>query len=127
MADGSVEAKGVDTRVSFDGVSVTIRPDLFARFRSRLKRRDKGDRVISIDDIVAVELVASTALWNGFLRFTLAGDEGVAVDPRPLTTAAAAKRAVRDPNAVVFSRYQVADFTALHDAIASAIARRAAG
>jgi hypothetical protein len=128
MADpGSVIAKGVEQRVVFDGSSVTIHPDVFARFRAKVRRRDGRDRVIPIDDIVAVELVASTMMLNGYVRFTLASnDKDEDEDDRiePPTTAAAAKLASRDPNAVMFSRYQASAFTALHDAIAAAIADR---
>jgi hypothetical protein len=118
-----VVAKGVEQRVVFDGDTVTIHPDVFARFRAKVRRRDGRDRVIAIDDIVAVELVASTMMLNGYVRFTLA-DEDEDDRPEPPTAAAAAKLATRDPNAVMFSRYQATAFTTLHDAIAAALADR---
>ena len=116
-------AKGVEQRVVFDGDSVTIHPDVFARFRAKVRRRDGRDRVIPIGDIVAVELVASTMMLNGYVRFTLA-DEDADDRIEPPSAAAAAKLATRDPNAVMFSRYQATAFTTLHDAIAAAIADR---
>jgi len=118
-----IVAKGVEKRVVFDGETVTIHSDVFARFRAKVQRRDGGDRVIPMDDIVAVDLVASTTILNGYLRFTLA-DEDEDDRPDPPTAAAAVKLATRDPNAVTFSRYQEAAFTALRDAVASAIAGR---
>jgi hypothetical protein len=118
-----VEAKGVDRRVVFDGATVTIHRDVFARFRAKVMRRDGADLVVPIDDIVAVELVPSTTVWNGYVRFTLA-DEDDDDRPEPPTTAAAAKLASRNPNAVMFSRYQAGAFTALYDAIAAAIDAR---
>jgi len=119
----SIEAKGVDRRVVFDGATVTIHPDVFARFRAKVRRRDGSDHVIPIDDIVSVEFVPSTTVWNGYVRFTLADDDD---DDRPdqPTAAAAAKLASRDPNAVMFSRYQAAPFENLYDAIAAVIAAR---
>ena len=124
-----VVAKGVERRVVFDGATVTFHPDVFARFRARVTRHDAGARVIPIDDIVAIELVESTLMFNGHVRFTLTTDEDVddAEDPRPSApnAAAAAKRAARDPNAVMFSRYQAKEFAALHAAVAGAIAGRA--
>jgi len=118
-----VEAKGVDRRVVFDGATVTIYPDVFARFRAKVLRRSGADVVMPIDDIVAVELVPSTTVWNGYVRFTLADDEEDD-RPEPPTAAAAAKLASRNPNAVMFSRYQAEAFTALHDAVSAAIAER---
>jgi hypothetical protein len=115
--------KGVEERVTFDGDTITIHPDVFARFRAKVRRRDGRDRVIPIDDVVAVELVASTTMLNGYLRLILA-DEDDDDRPEPPTAAAAAKRASRDPNAVMFGRYQATAFTTLHDAIAAAIANR---
>ena len=118
-----IEAKGVDRRVVFDGVTVSIHPDVFARFRAKVMRRDGAVRAFSIDDIVAVELVPSTAVWNGYVRFTLADDDEDD-RPEPPTAAAAVKLASRDPNAVMFSRYQASAFTELHEAIADAIGDR---
>ena len=124
----SIVAKGVERRVVFDGATVSVHPDVFARFRARLTRRDAGSRVIPIDDVVAIELVESTFMLNGHVRFTFATDDDLEDDddPRPSApnAAAAAKRAARDPNAVMFSRYQAAAFAALHDAVAAAIAAR---
>jgi len=120
-----IEAKGVDRRVVFDGATITIHPDVFARFRAKVMRRDGADRVFPIEDIVAVDLVSSTTVWNGSVRFTLA-HEDEDDRPEPPTAAAAAKLASRDPNAVMFSRYQESAFTALRDAVAAAIAERGA-
>jgi hypothetical protein len=118
-----VEAKGVDRRVVFDGVTVAIHPDVFARFRAKVLRRDGAVRTFPIEDVVAVELVPSTTVWNGYVRFTLA-DEDDDDRPEPPTAAAAAKLASRNPNAVMFSRYQAAAFTALYDAVAAVIDAR---
>jgi hypothetical protein len=120
-----IVAKGTETRVVFDGSTITLHPDVVARLRAKLRRGDGGTRVIPIDDIVAVELVDSTMLLNGYLRFHLAEDE----DDRPesRTGAAGVKLATRDPNAVTFSRYQAAAFRALHGAVAAAIAEPKAG
>jgi hypothetical protein len=113
-------AKGVEKRVTFDGETITIHPDVFARFRAKVQRRDGGDHVIPIEDVVAVELVPSTTMLNGYLRFRRAGDDE---DDRPLaaTAAAAVKLATRDPDAVTFSRYQDVAFAVLRDAVAAAI------
>ena len=123
MVTKPIVAKGTETRVVFDGTTITLHPDVIARFRSKLRRAEGGNRVIPIDDVVTVELVASTMLLNGYLRFNLAEDDE---DDRPesRTGAAGVKLAARDPNAVTFSRYQAAAFRALHDAVATAIADR---
>ena len=118
-----VEAKGVDRRVVFDGATVTIHPDVFARFRAKVLRRDGADQVLAIDDIVAVEYVPSTTVWNGYVRFTLADEDDDDL-PEPPTAAVAVKLASRNPNAVMFSRYQAAAFTALYDAVAAVIDAR---
>ena len=135
-------AKGVELRVVFDGETVSLHPDVFLRFRAKVTRRETGARVIPIEEIVAVELVESSLMLNGYVRFTLAPDDDKDADdlapdddkdadddesrrPPAPNSAAAVKRAARDPNAVMFSRYQGAAFTALHDAITAAIAERA--
>jgi hypothetical protein len=74
-----VVAKGVDRRVVFDGATVTLHPDSFARFRARVKRTDRGPRVIPVEEIVAVELVPSTFALNGYVRFTLSTDDPDAI------------------------------------------------
>ncbi len=122
-----VEAKGVDRRVVFDGATVTIHPDVFARFRAKVMRRDGAVPVFPIEDIVAVDLVPSSTVWNGYVRFTLADeDEDEEEDDRPAppSAGAAVKLASRNPNAVMFSRYQSAAFTELYDAVAAAIEQR---
>lgn len=123
-----IVAKGVERRVVFDGATVAFHPDVFARFRARVTRRASGARVIPIDEVVAIELVESTFMLNGHVRFALATDDDLEDDddPRPSApnAAAAAKRAARDPNAVMFSRYQAEAFAALHDAVVAAIAAR---
>ena len=119
----SIEAKGVDRRVVFDGATVAIHPDVFARVRAKVLRRNSADVVIPLEDIVAVELVPSTTVWNGYVRFTLADEDE---DDRPASPSAGAavKLASRNPNAVMFSRYQASAFTELHDAVAAAIEER---
>jgi hypothetical protein len=121
-----VAAKGVDRQVVFDGATVTFHPDGFARLRARVKGGDRGPRVIPIEEILAVELVPSSFALNGYVRFTLATDDPEADDPRASAPnpVAAAKRAARDPNVVMFSRYQAAAFRELHEAIVGAIDRR---
>ena len=119
----SIEAKGVDRRVVFDGATVAIHPDVFARFRAKVLRRHGADLVIPLEDIVAVELVPSTTVWNGYVRFTLA-DEDEDDRPAPPSAGAAVKLASRNPNAVMFSRYQASAFAELHDAVAAAIEAR---
>ena len=119
----AVEAKGVDRTVVFDGTAVTIHPDVFARFRAKVLRRDGTDRVLPIDEIVSVELVPSTTVWNGYVRFTLADDDEDD-RPDPPSAGAAVKIASRNPNAVMFSRYQASAFDALYEAVAAVIADR---
>ena len=38
----------------FDGATLAFYPDVFARLRARVARRDPGARVVPIDDVVAV-------------------------------------------------------------------------
>jgi hypothetical protein len=121
-------AKGVECTVVFDGATLAFHPDVFARLRARVTRRDSGARVVPIAEVVAVGLVESTFALNGHVRFTFATDDDLEDDddprPSPPNAAAAAKRAARDPNAVMFSRYQAKAFTALRDAVATAITAR---
>lgn len=128
MPNAPLVAKGVECRVVFDGATLAFHPDVFARLRARVARRDASSRIVPIDDVVAVQLVESTFALNGHVRFTFATDDDLEDDddPRPPApnAAAAAKRAARDPNAVMFSRYQAAAFAALRDAVAAAIAAR---
>jgi hypothetical protein len=120
----AVVAKGVEKRVVFDGTTVTIHSDLFGRLRAKVRHLDASDRVLLIDDIVAVDLVASTIMLNGYVRFIVTGEDDER--PAPMTGAAGVRVATRDPHAVTFSRYQARAFTALHDAVAAAIADREA-
>jgi len=96
------------------------------RCTAKVRRRDGSNHVIPIDDIVSVEFVPSTTVWNGYVRFTLADDDESDEDDRavPPSAGAAVKLASRNPNAVMFSRYQSAAFTELYDAVAAAIEHR---
>jgi hypothetical protein len=115
-----LEAKGVDRTVVFDGTTVVIRYQLPARFRRKLARLSLDDVVIPVSELESVEYQPSSLMWNGFVRFVCTGDEAEELPP-DLTQVAVVKRASRDPNAVVFGRYQEKQFAALHAAVTDAL------
>jgi hypothetical protein len=109
-----ITAHGHTGTVHFDGAFVTIE-------RSGFKARatvGKGEKRIPLGSITAVQFQDAGRVGNGHIAFSLLG----AVE----TTSGGRQglAAVRDPNAVVFTRKQAAEFAALRAAIEQGIAAR---
>lgn len=115
-----LEARGVDGTVRFDGETVVIVFSGIIRFRHKIRRRSVEDIRIPVGDLVDVQFQPSSLMWNGFLRFVVKGAETTELPPdaKPVL---AVKLALRDPNAVVFSRYQDRQFEALQAAVMEAM------
>ena len=115
-----LEAKGVDGTVQFDGDTVVIVFKGLIRFQRRIRRRAVDEIRIPVGELADVQFQPSSLMWNGYLRFVVKGVE--TEDPPPdAKPVVAVKFALRDPNAVVFSRYQDREFAALHEAVVGAM------
>ena len=115
-----LEARGVDGTVQFDGATVVISFTGLIRFQRRIRRRAVDEIRIPVAELSDVQFQPSSLMWNGYLRFVVKGVE-TAEPPPDAKPVVAVKFAVRDPNAVVFSRYQDQEFAALHDAVVAAM------
>ena len=115
-----LEAKGVDGTVQFDGDEVVIVFPGIIRFRRKIRRQPVDDIRIPLAEINEVQFQPSSVMWNGYLRFVVEGVE-TSEPPPGAKPVVAVKFALRDPNAVVFSRYQDKEFAAVYDAVDAAI------
>jgi hypothetical protein len=110
--DGTMTVKGHNGHVIFDGASVAI---LRTGFMARATV-GKGEKVIPISSISAIDWKPAGPFTNGFIAFTVAG----ALESRK-QFGARTKGAVRDQNSVVFMTSQQSDFETLRQAIQTAI------
>lgn len=115
-----LEAKGVDGTVRFDGETVMVVFSGIIRFRYRIRRKPVDDIRIPVAELADVQFQPSSLMWNGYLRFVVKGVETPELPPdaKPVL---AVRLASRDPNAVLFSRYQDREFEAVHDAVVEAM------
>lgn len=109
----TVEAKGHNGTVIFDGAFVTIKRSGFLA-RTTV---GKGEKRIPIGSITAVQWKEPGALMNGFIQFTLQG--GV---ERRSGFGHQTNDAVSDENSVIVVKKQAPAFHALRDAVEAAIA-----
>jgi hypothetical protein len=109
----TVEARGVNATIRFDGQTITIlRGGPFGRSVG------KGDTHIPLAHLTAVQFKPAGRVVNGFIQFTVGdGNERRSqvgrqtIDP------------TRDENSVVFSYGQRKEFAGLRDAVQAALAR----
>lgn len=107
-----MEAKGHTGTVVFEGKLVTIKRDGLGRVA-----QGRGDKVIPLRSLTAVQLKPAGLLSNGFIEFTIGGGS-----ERTSRVGSATVGAVSNENAVVFTRKQQAAFEALRDEVNRALA-----
>lgn len=105
-----IEANGKRASIAFDGQYVTIT-------HRRMSSVGKGTKRIPVSQITGVRWKNVGVMTAGFIQFTIPG----AIEPRTARQSQT-MAAVRDENAVVFSRSQQPQFEALKAAIEQAIA-----
>jgi hypothetical protein len=111
----TVTAKGHTGQISFDGAAVTIlRKGFLARATV-----GKGEKVIPISAISAIDWKPAGGVTNGFIGFTIAGAFENRKQFGGRTTGA-----VKDQNSVVFLKSQQSDFEMLRQAIQKALNTR---
>lgn len=101
-------AKGVNGDITFDGSLLTI---------TRKGLGNKGQKSIPVASIGGVQIKPATALVNGFIQFSVAGEI-----TRSAGGTGRMMDAAKDENAVIFTKKQTADFEALRDAVLAAVA-----
>jgi hypothetical protein len=108
----TMQIKGHNGTVSFDGASVTIdRIGFLARTTI-----GKGSKRIPISQLTAVQFKPAGAMTNGFIQFTLSG--GI---ERRSKFGSQTRDAVEDENSVIFTRRQQPGFEALRAAVEAAM------
>jgi len=107
----TLTAKGINGQVSFDGATVVITRDGFVG-RSTHGRSEKS---FTVGGIGAVQFRPASALVNGFIQFSVTGEDSK-------RSIGYGKRgdASRDENAVIFRKSASADFEAVRDAVRAA-------
>lgn len=110
-----MEIKGHTGTVVFDGRAVVIRRD---GFKARASV-GKGEKMIPLSSIQAVQFKPAGRMTNGFIQFTVPGG----VESRSQFGTQTVD-AVSDENSVVFTRKQMPEFEQLRDAVNSAILDR---
>lgn len=113
-----IEVQGHTAHVSFDGWQIVITR---AGWRGAVGH-GRGEQVIPIGAVQAVQWKPAGLLTNGYIAFTVAGGQQISAGPGSRTVAA-----VRDPNAVVFTRRQRAGFERLKQAVRAAVAAQRGG
>lgn len=104
----TMEAKGQNGRIVYDGQMVAIHRDSFIA-RGTVGR---GVKAIPVEHIAAVQFKRATTLFRGYIQFTVPG--GVERRSRP---GEVVKDAMRDENSVVFMSRQNGDMEALYAAV----------
>lgn len=111
----SLTAKGHTGQIIFDGAAVTIlRKGFLARATV-----GKGEKIIPISSISAIDWKPAGGVTNGFIGFTIAG----ALENRR-QFGGRTKGAVKDQNSVVFLKSQQSDFEVLRQAVQKALNAR---
>ncbi|MFK0300294.1 DUF4429 domain-containing protein [Brevundimonas sp. NPDC090276] len=104
-----IQAKGHNGQMSFDGQNVTISRKGVLGF---LTQGLKGDKIIKLSSITAVQFKAVGMITSGYLQLSLMGgneSRGGVFD------------ATQDENTVMFVKKQEKDFEGLRDAIQAAL------
>lgn len=108
-----ITAHGRNGQVHFDGKTVTIkREGALARVS-----HGRGEKSIPLRQIAAVQFKPVSMLTNGFIQFTVPGELAPASQKGNR-----ARDAAGDENSVLFLKKQESEFSALRDAVRSAIA-----
>lgn len=106
-----MEAVGYGGSVEFDGQFVTIRRRGLGRLTV-----GKGEKLIPLASIVAVQLKPAGPVINGFIQFTIPGG-----NERRSAFGSQTTDAAKDENSVLFTRKQQPRFEALRAEIEGAI------
>jgi hypothetical protein len=107
-----IQAQGQTATVIFDGNFVILqRRGFLARMTV-----GKGDKKIPIGSISAVQWKPAGAMVNGYIEFSLSGG-----NESRAQFGSSTQTAVSNENATVFTKNQMGQFTALRDAVESAI------
>jgi hypothetical protein len=104
-----MEAIGANGRMTFDGMNLMISRK-GTGFLTALNQGLQGDKTIPLRSITAVQL-KEPGLTRGYLRLSINGRDPVG----------GAMEAVRDENAVLFDKPDLAAFIGLRDALQGAI------
>ena len=108
-----IEAKGHNGQVTFDGTTITItRKGALGRLSS-----GKGSIALPVTQVTSVRFKEAGPVVNGYIQFSVPGRIEQRSQFGSQTTDAA-----HDPNSVIFTRKQRAQFAALRDAVQEAIA-----
>ena len=99
--------------MAFDGKTVTIKREGIA---ARVTH-GRGDKVLPLRQISAIQLKPVSVLTTGFIQFTVPGEYSRGRGKGTRTISAA-----RDENSVLFLKDQEPAFTALRNAIQTALA-----
>jgi len=103
-----MEAKGQNGRIVYDGQMVAIHRDSFVA-RGTVGR---GVKAIPVEHIAAVQFKRATAVFRGYIQFTVPGGNEMRSRPGQAT-----KTAMRDENSVVFLSRQNEPMEALYAAV----------
>ena len=104
-------AKGTNGLITIDGDWLTIDRKGFGH-----AGHSQEDRRIPLASITAVQLQSARMFTNGFIRFTVTGSPELR---------GGLQNAMRDENAVIFSRRQAKGFNMIRAAVEQSIAARA--
>jgi Domain of unknown function (DUF4429) len=105
-----IVARGKTGDVTFDGASIQVRKGGYVAF---LGGGFASEKRVALADVVGVQYQEPSRMRDGFIRFLTTG-------MRPLTSSFGinvVRKALSDPDAVLFSAAQTGDFSALHTAV----------
>jgi hypothetical protein len=109
-------AKGINGQITFDGATIRITREGFVGRSTH----GRGEKVLAVKSIGAVQLKPATALVNGYIQFSVSGESS-----RQSIGFGRSRDASKDENAVVFAKKSLADFEAIRDAVLRAQAQAA--
>lgn len=107
----SLEAKGVNGQITFDGATVVIRREGFFGRTSH----GRSEKSLAVKSIGAVQFKPATALVNGHIQFSVSGESS-----RHSIGFGRSQDAAKDENAVIFKKNQSPEFEVIRDAIRAA-------
>jgi hypothetical protein len=106
-----LEAHGILGSVAFDGQWVTIT-------KRGTGQTMKGTRRLSVSQITSITFKPATALYHGYIQFTVAGTPAAAVRKSGL---AAGRPSREDRDSLSFPKKKNSDFLRLQEAVQSAV------